>query len=106
MAHELHPLLLEQDELSAANVAELFTQKTGFELAWTETKQTKRDNKLMALRRIGYRGQQVDITPHVKWGNKPPKCLRVHFWVDRDGTQLVIGHCGDHLNTYGTHRRK
>ena len=64
MAHELHPLLLEQDELSAANVAELFTQKTGFELAWTETKQTKRDNKLMALRRIGYRGHQVDCEHH------------------------------------------
>ena len=106
MANELHPLLFERGELSAANISEQFTQETIFELAWTETKQTKRDNKLVALRRMDYRGQEVEITPHVKWGKKPPKCLRVHFWVDRERKQLVIGHCGDHLDTYGTRRRK
>ena len=105
MAIELHPLLLEQ-EASAQNAADVFRQRTGFELTWTETKPTKRDNKLMALRRMVYGGQEVDITPHLKWGNKAPKCLRVHFWVDRDQRQLVVGHCGDHLDTYGTQRRR
>ena len=105
MASELHPMLFEQNEASDGNVAELFTQKTSFELALTETKETKRNKKLMGLRRMDYLGEQVEITPHVKWGNKPPKCLRVHFWVDRNRKQLVIGHCGDHLDTYGTQRR-
>lgn len=106
MANELHPLLFERDELAPGNITELFRQQTGVELAWTETKETKRDNKLMQLRSMVYGEQKVDITPHVKWGNKSPKCLRVHFWVDRDRKQLVIGHCGDHLNTYGTQRRR
>jgi hypothetical protein len=59
----------------------------------------------MALRRVRYDGQDVDITPHVKWGNRVPKLLRVHFYVDRQKGKLVIGHCGDHLDTYGTRRR-
>ena len=45
-------------------------------------------------------------TPHVKWGNEPPRLLRIHFFVDREQKSLVIGHCGDHLDTYGTRRRK
>lgn len=104
MAKDLHDLVVAQDP-PEQNAAELFRQKTGFELTWTETKETKRDNKLMALRRMTHDGQEIDITPHVKWGNKPPKCLRVHFFVDRQRGRLVIGHCGDHLDTYGTDRR-
>jgi hypothetical protein len=103
MATELHELLLGDSPVQ--NADKEFQSRTGFELAWTETKSTKRDNHLMALRRVRYDGQDVDITPHVKWGNRAPKLLRVHFYVDRDKGKLVIGHCGDHLDTYGTRRR-
>ena len=106
IANDLHQLLFGGGELSPVTIAERFTQETGFRLAWTETKQTKRHKRLVALRHMNYNGKQIDITPHVKWGKKPPRCLRVHFWVDQQRKQLVIGHCGDHLDTDGTRRRK
>jgi len=107
MATDLYDLLMQ--DLPAQQVADMFGSRTKFELTWTETKQTKRDNKLMAKRRLVYEGREIDITPHVKWGNTAPQLLRVHFWVDRvDGTpkRIVIGHCGDHLDTYRTKRRQ
>jgi hypothetical protein len=104
MATELHELLMSDPPVQ--NADKEFRSRTGFELAWTETKSTKRDNKLMALRRIRYGGQDLDITPHVTWGDRAPKLLRVHFHVDRQNGKLVIGHCGDHLDTYGTRRRR
>jgi hypothetical protein len=60
----------------------------------------------MAKRRFAHDGKEWDMTPHVKWGNSAPKCLRVYFAVDRDQKRLIVGHCGDHLDTYGTRRRK
>ncbi len=104
MATELHDLLMQ--ELPAQQVAETFKNRAKFELTWTESKETKRDNKLMAKRRLVYEGREMDITPHVKWGNTAPRLLRVHFYVDRDHKRIVIGHCGDHLDTYGTRRRR
>jgi len=103
MATELYDLVMQDPP--AQNAADLLKSRTKFELTWTETKETKRDNKLMAKRRMVYEGRDIDITPHLKWGNKAPRLLRVHFYVDRDQKKLVIGHCGDHLDTHGTRRR-
>jgi archaellum component FlaC len=79
-----------------------FRSRTGFDLVMTDGKQTKQDAKLMKLRRRHFEGRDIDITPHVKWGNKAPKCLRVHFHIDTNKNRLVIGHCGDHLDNYST----
>ncbi len=103
VAMDLHELVMQDPPPQNADVQ--FHDRTGFELAWTEGKQTKRDGGLMALRRLRYGEQEVDITPHVKWGNRSPKLLRVHFFVDRQIGRIVIGHCGDHLDTVGTRRR-
>ena len=104
VATELYELVMQ--DLSAQQIADEFRSRTSFDLTWTESKETKRDNRLMGLRKIVYEGRELDITPHVKWGNKPPRLLRVHFHVDRDRRRIVIGHCGDHLDTYGTRRRR
>jgi hypothetical protein len=104
MATELYDLLMQ--ELPAQQIADEFKNRTKFDLTWTESKETKRDNKLMAKRRLVYEARELDITPHVKWGNAAPRLLRVHFYMDRDRKQIVIGHCGDHLDTYGTRRRR
>ena len=68
----------------------------------TEGKQTKNDKNLVKLRKLKYMGAEVDITLHVKYGSKAPKCLRVHFYADHERQMLVVGHCGDHLDTYGS----
>jgi hypothetical protein len=103
MATHLHDLVA--TELPPQQIADTFRSRTGFELTWTESKQTKRDKRLMGMRRMLYGGREIDITPHIKYGSSPPRLLRVHFWVDRQRKQVVIGHCGDHLDTYGTRRR-
>ena len=103
MADDLHDLVLQK--LQTQQVAEEFKKRSKFDLTWTESKETKRDAKLMALRKIVHNGKERDITPHVKLGNKA-RLLRVHFCVDQDEKQIIIGHCGDHLDTYGTRRRR
>jgi hypothetical protein len=104
MDRELFDLVM--TDLPAVQISETFENRTKFGLTWTESKETKRDNRLMAKRRFVHDGKEWDMTPHVKWGNSAPKCLRVYFAVDRDQKRLIVGHCGDHLDTYGTRRRK
>lgn len=73
-----------------------------FELALSEGKQTKKDAKLMALRKLQHDDIEFDITPHIKFGNRKPKLLRLHFAIHREAKKVVIGHFGDHLDNYTT----
>lgn len=86
-------------------IADEFRNRTGFELTLTEGKQTKKDSKLADLRRVTVNGREWDISAHVKAG-KHPDWLRIHFAIDRDTKRIIVGHCGDHLETAGTRRRK
>ena len=83
----------------------------------TEGKQTKKDSKLMSIRKDTYSYKitngvkkeiSIDITPHVGFGNKEPDLLRVHFHIlkDEDICRIVIGHCGRHLDNYTTKTKK
>jgi len=75
-----------------------------FELALSEGKQTKKDARLMNLRKVDHRGEEIDITMHIKYGNRKPKMLRLHFAIHRDLRKLIIGHFGDHLENYSTRK--
>jgi hypothetical protein len=101
----LHDLLFSEKKLSLQEIEQEFRTKVGYDLSFTEGTATKADRKLMRLRKIEYEGKDLEITPHIKYGVRPPKCLRVHFAVDNANTRLVIGHCGDHMPTAGTRRR-
>jgi hypothetical protein len=101
MALDLHDLVFGEEEYPGT-LEQAFHERTGFELALTENKNTKRDKKLMALRTQKWSSKEIDITPHVKHGNREPRCLRVHYYADHERRLIVIGHCGDHLDTYGT----
>ncbi len=102
MAIHLHDLLFGDSE-ARPDLQEQFKTRSGFELALTETKTTKRDKKLMALRCDTYEGQQIDITPHVKAEGKG-RFLRIHFFASHERRLIIVGHCGDHLDTAGTRR--
>jgi len=104
IATNLHGLFFDGD-MSGGDIGTLFREATGFEMSLTEGTSTKADKKLMTLRRDLYEGQEIDITPHIKWGNKEPKLLRIHFCVDTDNRRIVIGHCGDHMDTSSTRKR-
>lgn len=84
------------------DIVRRYKELSGFDLALNEGKDTTRNNKWMALRQQVYNGKTIDITPHVKYGNKPPKVLRVYYYADRERRRIVIGHCGDHLPNFST----
>jgi hypothetical protein len=75
----------------------LFKEQTGFDMAMTEGKQTKKDSRLMDLRQIEFDGQQFDMTPHLKYDTKPEQLLRIHFAIDDKNQRLIIGHVGAHI---------
>ena len=74
-----------------------FQQRAGFELAMTEGRMTKRDAALARSRTLTYNGKDYDFTPHIKYGNRPPKCLRLHFAFMEEEKKILICHLGDHL---------
>ena len=81
---------------------EHFHVTSGYKLALSEGSQTKDDAKLVRLRRIHFDGAEHDISPHIKFGNSKPKLLRVYFATDVGRSRIIVGHCGDHLETAGT----
>lgn len=78
----------------------LFKEKSGFSLALNEGAMTKKDKSMRQLRKIIYNDKEYDISPHVKYGTKSPKMLRVHYAVCRESSKLIIGFCGDHMENY------
>ena len=105
MATTLYSIHFDRVHDEGGDIDRDFESKTGFEHAITEGKLTKSDRALMKLREESYDGRIVDITPHVKYGdNLPPRYLRVYYCPDHPTRRLVIGHCGDHLDTAGTRR--
>lgn len=94
-----------EENTDTAQIISKFKCASGFDITLTEGKQTKRDKRMMKQRERIYKGVSVDFTPHAKI-DKANKNLRVHYFVDQTKKLIVIGHCGDHLDTYGTRRRK
>ncbi len=79
-----------------------FRNRTGFEVALTESSETWKDRRLRRRRVLDIGGKQLDISAHVKFGVRPPRLLRVHYAFDSGA--IIVGHCGDHLPTAGTRR--
>lgn len=105
VATTLHSLFFEDSE-EQMDIEKIFQERTGFELAMTEGRQTKKDSKLLRQRKIEYEGKELTIEPHVKYGNKKPKLLRVYFCPDNECKKIIVGHCGDHLENYSSQFRK
>lgn len=109
LATTMHELLY-RDGTESGRIVDLFRERSGgFEMAMTEGSMTNRDASASAARRVDFNGETVDITPHLKLGPVQNKWLRVYFGkaTNLHGQQiLVVGHCGDHLDTAGTRRRR
>ena len=103
LATKLHDLIFVDE---SNKLEEDFGQHfSTFELAMSEGKQTNKDSRLMALRKIAHGGEEIDITMHIKYGNKKPKMLRLHFAISRDKKKLIVGHFGDHMENYSTRKK-
>lgn len=101
MACDLWSLLFE--ESGGGDITRLFRDKTGYELTLSESSTTKNDANLVKIRRRQYGGKTIDISAHVKGkSGGRDRLLRVHYCPDYENKLIVIGHCGEHLETAGT----
>ncbi len=103
MVKSLHDLFFAVEEHSR-DIEQVFRERTGFDLAMTEGKQTKSDAKMLRLRKDTYRETEIDITPHVKLEKGGARAyFNPHH--SKDGNLIVVGFIG-HLDTAGTRRQK
>ena len=92
-------------ELGQVNEAD-FANMTNFELSMTEGKETKKNSSLMKLRELHYNGKVYDITPHLKWGTKGQKLIRIYFSFILDERKILIGWAGGHMDNSSTRKLK
>lgn len=88
--------------LSLYDIRKKFEETTRYELGVGESAGTMNDGRLADKRSVVWNGKVLDISTHVKVGRKAPDCLRVYYHPLRDEQRLLIGHCGDHLDTATT----
>lgn len=81
-----------------------FHNLCGWEMAGREGHETRKNNKLMALRKDVYEGREISIEPHVKRGRVEgaSNFIRVYYCYDVKTSRIVIGHVGSHLDNYTT----
>lgn len=108
MLYHLHQTLydLKFNTTGGIDFEGTFKNKSSYELAMSEGRQTKRNKELMALREITHNGKSYDITPHLKWGNREPKMLRIHFAFDEELQKIIVGYVGPHMENATSRTRK
>ena len=105
MANELYDLL--QDD--PATAYKTFKEVTGWDCSRGEGTMTRKDAKLMRQYEDIYHGREINIEAHIKSGTKDsdPRSVRIYFAYDPTvAPQLLIGHCGKHLDNYSTRKVK
>ncbi len=94
----------------SSDIDEEFKRRTGFTHTLRESGATNSSPALVKLRRRSYKGSEIDITPHIKGSGRRDSSklhpFRLHYHADAEGKKIVIGHCGEHLDTAGTPRVK
>lgn len=88
----------------SVDLARVFGEKTGFEYARTEGRQTKANKALCNSRKITVDGKEYEIWPHVCHGNREPKMIRIHFAFDDELKKIVIGYVGPHMTNATTRK--
>lgn len=94
----------------SSDIDEEFKRRTGFTHTFRESGATNASPALVKLRRRSYKGSEIDITPHIKGSGRRDSSklhpFRLHYHADAEVKKIVIGHCGEHLDTAGTPRVK
>ncbi len=81
-----------------------FMAATGIEAAMGEGNQSRKDNKIMNLRKDVYEGKEVSMEPHVKLRahKAGAEHQRIYYCYDHEFDRIIIGSVGEHLRTAGT----
>ena len=89
---------------TSKNIQKDFEDRTGFQLALSESSATRADPALIRQRLVRYGSRLLFAEGHVKYGTKPPQLLRIHYVFPVGSAQVIVSHVGDHLETAGTRR--
>lgn len=86
------------------NIEQAFQKATGWDMARGEGAQTRKDSKLMNLRKDTYEGREILIEPHVRNGTREntPDFVRIYFCYDNVTQKIIIGHVGKHLDNFSS----
>jgi len=79
-----------------------FQRLTGYELAMTERRQTKRNPALDALRSCRYEDGNVSIYAHLKKRISRNLQMRIYIGFVEDERKIFVGHVGPHMATSQT----
>ena len=84
-----------------------FLHAAGIEVAMGEGSSSRKDNKIMALRKDTYDGKEISVEPHVKLNAQRAgtEHQRIYYCYDAELSKIIIGWIGDHLDTAGTIRK-
>lgn len=80
-----------------------FRTATGIDCARGEGRMTHKDKSLMQQFEITYKGEPVNIEPHINF-SRQTQCI--HFGFSTNERKIFVGHCGEHLENYSTTKRK
>lgn len=102
MLHDLDQKLWEIVFVKRGDIEHEFESSTVFEYAKGEGAQTTNNARLAQMRRFEFEGRQYEMWPHLKYGNKPGKQLRIHFAFDNDKQRIIVGYIGEHMDNATT----
>jgi hypothetical protein len=56
----------------------------------------------MRLRRIVHEGKEYNIEPHIKYGSREPKIMRIYYDFEPATRRVLIGYIGPHMKNYSS----
>ena len=101
--HHLSTTLCDLFLNGSKNPYDEFKQITGYKYAHGEGSATRKDNKLMRQFTTTYKGQTVDIEPHITFGDIG---MSIHLRYLADEEIILVGWCGEHKEIYSTRKHK
>ena len=88
------------------DVEKRFHERTGWDVAMTETGQTRATTGLMNSRSDVYDGRSITVEPHVKFPDSIKKTgalhRRLYYAYDPVTRKVIVGCVGEHLETFGS----
>ncbi|MBK4785375.1 MAG: hypothetical protein FT714_14915 [Pantoea sp. Pent] len=88
---------LENDDNTAKNIL-------GDAYSANESETVEKSGVLSKIREFEYNGEKINMFQHVGIGTARTKSetIRVHFYIDKEKSKVVIGYCGEHLEVKST----
>ena len=86
------------------DVEKAFLHAAGIEVAMGEGSNSRKDNKIMALRKDVFEGKEISVEPHIKLTSQRAGAdyQRIYYCYDHETDRIIVGWIGDHMRNFGT----